>query len=194
MERGTPRGDAAGDSAVKPLDWTLTGAIWPVGVSTSLTWSDIGAILHVIQAARIRLVVEIGVEHGGLAALLLAYGRHTGLTYRGLDISLASLHTIVRDTHGGTIVERDAWEVGAIALVRLWMNTLPAPCLIFCDGGDKPKELKLYAPLCRPGDVLMGHDYHNEYGDEAIQDMPPNVRRVTDDWLGRTLTCLWEGV
>lgn len=174
---------------MKPLDWTLTGAIWPVGVSTSLTWSDIGVILHVIQAAGIRLVVEIGVEHGGLAALLAAYGQVTGVAYRGLDITLAALHPVVRDL---PIVARDAWRAETVAEVRGWMDAANGPCLIFCDGGDKPKELHLYAPLLRPGDVLMGHDYHNEYGDAELVSMPPSVVRVHAVWLERTLLCLFQ--
>jgi cephalosporin hydroxylase len=160
-----------------------------MGISTSLTWYDIGAILHVIQVANARLVVEIGVEHGGLAALLLAYGAATGVAYRGLDITLAALHPVM---HVPALVQRDAWAMATIIEVQQWMAETPGPTLILCDGGDKPKELRLYAPLIRPGDVLMGHDYRNEYGDAAIQDMPPNVRRVRDDWLDKTLLCLWE--
>ena len=174
---------------MRPLDWTLTGGVWPMGISTSLTWYDIGAILHVIHAAHIRLVVEIGVEHGGLAALLRAYGAYTGVVYRGIDITLDALHPAMLLPG---IVQRDAWAAATIDEVRQWMADVPGPALIFCDGGDKPRELRLYAPLVRPGDMLMGHDYRNEYGDAAIQDMPPNVCRVQDEWLDKTLLCLWE--
>lgn len=171
---------------MRALDWTLTGGVWPMGVSTSLTWYDVGAILHVIHEAHIRLVVEVGVEHGGLAALLASYGRYTGLRYRGIDISLASLHPAVRDE---PIVERDAWAAETIAEVARWMSEVDGPALLFCDGGDKPKELHLYAPLLRPDDVLMGHDYHNEYGDAEIATVP--AERLRAEWLDKTLLCLF---
>lgn len=171
--------------------WHQTGGIWPMGVSSSLTWYDLGAIAYTIQAGGIRTVLEIGVEHGGLAAWLLAYGRYTGIAYRGVDISLGSLQTRVRDLDAGNLIECDAWSAAAIRAARAWLDSQPAPALIICDGGDKPKELHLYAPLLRPGDVLLGHDYHNEYVDDAIATVP--AERVRADWLDDTLFCCFVG-
>ncbi len=172
--------------------WRQTGGIWPMGVSCSLTWYDLGAIAHIIQDARIRTVIEIGVEHGGLAAWLTAYCHYTGCRYRGIDITFAPLHPTVRDDMASNqLEERDAWSAETVARVGQWMAEYPAPALIICDGGDKPKELKLYAPLLRPGDVLLGHDYHNEYTDEALVDMPAMVEQVHTDWLDDTLLCMF---
>lgn len=165
--------------------WRQTGGIWPMGVSSSLTWYDVGAILHVIQTAHICTVLEIGVEHGGLAALLHSYARYTGLTYQGVDIELAPLHSAV----DAPILQRDAWSAATVAEMGAWLDRQPAPALLFCDGGDKPRELRLYAPLLRDGDVLLGHDYHNEYVDDAIADVP--ARRVRADWLDDTLLCMF---
>lgn len=169
--------------------WHQTGGIWPVGVSTSLTWYDVGAILYILQAAHIRAVVEIGVEHGGLAGLLLAYGHYTGCAYRGYDITLAPLHPAVRERASAYLVERDAHTSDAVAEIGAWLAAQPSPALIFCDGFDKPHELRLYAPLLRPGDVLLGHDYHNEYVEDAIADIP--ATRVYADWLDDTLLCMF---
>lgn len=36
--------------------------------------------------------------------------------------------------------------------------------LIFCDDGDKPKELRAYAPLLKRGDHIMVHDYRRPDG------------------------------
>lgn len=171
---------------MKSALWHQTGGIWPMGVSTSLTWYDIGAIVRIIQEYSIRSVVEIGVEHGGLAAFLVAYGQYTGLSYLGIDITLNALHPAVARSH---LSQRDAWSEDAVADVARWLTSHPAPALIICDGGDKPKELRLYAPLLRPGDVLIGHDYHNEYVDDAIADVP--ARQIRTDWLDDTLLCMF---
>lgn len=171
--------------------WRHTGAIWPLGVSCSLTWLDLGAIAHILQVARIRTVLEVGVEHGGLAAYLRSTGLYTGLVYRGIDITLNALQTEVRARDGVAIDARDAWLPETVAEMGRWLAESPAPCLIICDGGDKPKELKLYAPLMRPGDVLIGHDYHNEYGDEALGDMLAALEQVRTDWLDDTLLCMF---
>lgn len=169
--------------------WHQTGGVWPMGVSCSLTWYDLGAITHVIQAYGIKSVIEIGIEHGGLAAFLLSYGRATGLAYYGIDITLSPLHPIVRADGKGAIEERDAWSAETIASVGRWLAAHPAPALIICDGGNKPRELTLYAPLLRAGDVLLGHDYHNEYVDEAIIGVP--ATQVRTDWLDDTLLCMF---
>lgn len=168
--------------------WFQTGGIWPLGVSCSLTWYDLGAIAYIVQSAGIRFVVEIGVEHGGLAAWLGAYCAYSGCAYRGIDITLGPLHPQVRAN--GQIDQRDAWAPATVAEVGQWMAETPGPALIICDGGDKPRELKLYAPLLRPGDLLLGHDYHNEYDDAAIADVP--ATRIHADWLDDTLLCLFQ--
>ena len=169
--------------------WQRTGGIWPLGVSCSLTWLDLGAIAHILQVGRIQTVLEVGVEHGGLAAWLRSYGLYTGAVYRGLDITLNALHTVVRDRDISAIDQRDAWSPATVSEIATWLDAQPAPALIICDGGDKPRELHLYAPLLRMGDVLIGHDYHNEYGDDALVDMP--AEQVRADWLDDTLLCMF---
>lgn len=176
---------------MKSALWHHTGAIWPLGVSCSLTWYDMGAIAHIVQMGGIRTVLEIGVEHGGLAAWLMAFGTYTGCVYRGIDITLAPLHTRALGDTGAIILERDAWSDATVREMGQWLDTQPAPALIICDGGDKAKELHLYAPLLRPGDVMIGHDYHNEYGDDALTTMPATVRQERADWLDDTLLCMW---
>lgn len=172
--------------------WRHTGGVWPIGVSCSLTWLDLGAIAHILQIAQIRLVVEIGVEHGGLAAYLEAYGYFTGCAYKGIDITLNALHTKVREDMAERQIEQhDAWSAATVDRVGAWVAASAGPALLICDGGDKPKELHLYAPLLRPGDVLIGHDYGNEYTDAALATMPPSVVQVHTDWLDDTLLCMF---
>lgn len=169
--------------------WRQTGGIWPLGVSCSLTWLDVGAIMHIIQVRHIRNIVEIGIEHGGLSAYLAAYCAVTGADYYGIDITLNPMDPRAQRVMGATFEQRDAWAPETVDRVRTWIAARPTPTLIICDGGDKPKELHLYAPLLRPGDVLIGHDYHNEYGDEAIADVP--AKQLHADWLDDTLLCMF---
>lgn len=165
-----------------------------MGVSTSLTWYDFGALLTLIQSIGARFILEIGVEHGGATAMLSSYCFYSGAVYRGIDISLASLAPAVRDLDGDTLIERDAWADTTVDEVRRWLANHVGPALIFVDGGDKPKELRLYAPLIRPGDMIVAHDYHNEYGDEALWGMPNTVERIVSDWLDDTLLCAFRGI
>lgn len=178
--------------------WRQTAAIWPIGVPTSLTWHDIGAIVHVIQAARVTVVIEIGVDQGGLAALLLAYRQYAQQQYSippltnyfGVDINLETVSRSVLDPHRAHFLQADAWAPATVDRVRAEIAG-HSRALIFCDGGDKPKDLRTYAPILRSGDVLMAHDYQNEYGDSALADLPRDLERLTPPWLAQTLCCLF---
>jgi len=46
--------------------------------------------------------------------------------------------------------------------VRRWIMNKPGPAFIYCDGGNKPKEFNLYAPILRVGDYIAAHDW--DYG------------------------------
>lgn len=37
----------------------------------------------------------------------------------------------------------------------------PGISYVLCDGGDKPRELALFAPYLKPGDVIAAHDYNH---------------------------------
>lgn len=171
--------------------WKQTGGVWPIGVSCSLTWLDLGAIAHILQVAQIKSVVEIGVEHGGLAAYLEGLCYYTQGRYLGIDITLNALQVQVRADMCDLIEQHDAWSAATVERVGRWVGEGDGPALLICDGGDKPRELALYAPLLRPGDVLIGHDYGNEYGDDALAAMPTTATQVRADWLDDTLLCMF---
>jgi hypothetical protein len=39
--------------------------------------------------------------------------------------------------------------------------------IIYCDGGNKVKELLHFKYFCRPGDIIMAHDFDRDIGVEA---------------------------
>jgi len=39
----------------------------------------------------------------------------------------------------------------------------PERKLLFCDNGDKKREINLFGPLLKPGDVLAAHDFGTEW-------------------------------
>jgi hypothetical protein len=41
---------------------------------------------------------------------------------------------------------------------------------LYCDNGNKPTELRLYAPHVRPGSVVGVHDYPKEINWEAVKE------------------------
>lgn len=45
------------------------------------------------------------------------------------------------------------------------------PTIVFCDGGNKPREFRTLSPLLKKGDHILGHDYapNKDYFEEHIK-------------------------
>lgn len=46
----------------------------------------------------------------------------------------------------------------------------PGISIVFCDGGDKPHELRTFAPALKSGDIIACHDWGRAIKDEWIKD------------------------
>ena len=53
--------------------------------------------------------------------------------------------------------------------------------LIFCDNGDKPREFNLYAPLIKPGDCIVTHDWNTGIFQHQINDTIINQNLQLDE-------------
>lgn len=125
-------------------------------------WHEVDVIFDVLVQYRINDFVEIGVHEGGLTWLLLQ--RFPELNYLGLEINLAitkaSVKNKVKRSLTAELIQRDCFDPNTLIDVLEWMP-VDRPCLIYCDNGNKPLEIKTYAPILRTGDILMAHDYHD---------------------------------
>lgn len=107
-------------------------------------------------------IVELGTAYGGLS---LFFGLHmAGRNGRVLTLDISPTMT-------------DEWHrlAGLLNIEFRKRNVLDETCvrevsefvqsgraLIFVDGGNKPKELTLYAPHAKKNDLIMAHDYGTE--------------------------------
>jgi len=125
-------------------------------------WHEVEAILDVLDYYQITHFIEIGVHEGGLTWILLNH--FESLNYLGIDINLgiarAKVKNKVKSIRYAELIERDCFARETIEEVQEWMPD-GKPCLIYCDNGNKPKEILFYAPIMRIGDILMAHDYHD---------------------------------
>ena len=102
------------------------------------------------------VVIEVGTQQGGLVCGL------TELDVRGMQfisVDITDQRTDeVKDSflrHGITFELGDCFSVVPRLMKRFEKNKV----VILCDGGDKNKEMKLFRPLCKPGDVIAAHDW-----------------------------------
>lgn len=159
-------------------------------------FADIAAIISPHQP---KIVVELGTDEGGfsgwLADLVLPWGGSvvtfdikkkfkTGLLldfanlqFREADV-LTAIHPSVRGALGSA-----------------------APALLYCDNGNKQREVELYAPLLRVGDILATHDYNTEIMAEWVEphvaalgfekEGHARMEALRNEWYPEPMTRLW---
>lgn len=120
-------------------------------------------IMGIIESHEVETFIELGTQYGGLSLML-----SDGLP--GVQV-----HTFdIRDqwsgkarTLGPDIIFHVEDILGDPGPVRELLR-LPARTLLYCDNGNKIKEVELYADHLKPGDILGVHDWGTEIGLEHI--------------------------
>lgn len=141
-----------------------------LGVRAAQTWSDFYNWEQFLNAYPVASIVELGSWQGGFALFLL-------------------LQAVQRETEFATFDTApcpawDTWVAKALGLrsksstvdifeddgahVRKFLDWLPKPALLFCDDGNKPAEVALFAPMLEPGDFLAVHDWGTEFNEPDL--------------------------
>lgn len=125
-------------------------------------------------------IIELGTGVGGLSVHLACAMAIRGGTFHTFDNAPERCYGGKIIDHLGTSTEES--DLQGFGVARFVMD-LYAPesierirasitgkgyTLIFCDGGDKPRELAMCAPLLGPGDFLMAHDWQHEVFEKDI--------------------------
>jgi len=127
----------------------------PYGIKTSHTWHEIGQILRVINDLDIQTFVELGAHVGGLASILLPVNRYRDFVYFGVEHKEEIIHPTIRDR----IYIADIFNIETVETIkRVKMNR---KTFIYCDNGDKVKEMWYYLSTLNSGDVIACHDYYD---------------------------------
>jgi len=145
----------------------------PYGIIMGHTWHEAGQILRVINDYDIDAFIEIGTNVGGLTSLL--FGRtavNHEFKYLGLelDFTIVNPHVLALRSLSPhfRILNLDCFSEEAFNEVGTHLRN-SGRCLLYCDGGNKVKELYHFAPLLRGNDILMAHDYYD--GTRDVRDV-----------------------
>jgi cephalosporin hydroxylase len=122
--------------------------------------------IHAIAPERI---LEIGTGSGGLSVLLALYARKTGADFVTIDrnecdpLAAAVIDSVPRRvplrSSTGAWPSRVVCDVWAREYAVNEFLSNPGRVLLLCDGGDKERELRTFAPALKAGDFVMVHDY-----------------------------------
>lgn len=134
--------------------------VYPYGIKVSLTWLQIATHLDDIERYGIVLFIELGVLEGGLTSVLLP-GVKAGLfNYFGVELNKEYVNP--RIDQEASIIYGDCFDDMIKSQIKEIIHNTSGPMLLFCDNGNKPKEVLEYSPLLRSGDFISVHDYGTE--------------------------------
>ena len=124
-------------------------------------------------------IVELGTAHGGFSLFLAAQANLREIFFRTYDVVPPA-----RRIPG--FVQCDIYAMATEIGVHLQRHD---PIVLFCDGGNKPRELKTFSAYLTPKSMIVVHDW----GTEMLKsDIPGNVVEVYGelcDELGSMSRC-----
>lgn len=143
--------------------------IYLFGLPMSQTFADVLLWERILDAhPDTKMLVEIGTGEGGFSRYLATQAR-----FRGIDFATFDIVQPEAEVPGFKL--GDVFE--APQAVGFFLDVGPA--ILFCDGGNKAREMAVFGPLLTPGDVLVVHDWGTEVFDA---DIPECLERVHTDW------------
>jgi len=116
------------------------------GVPIMQTWTALYMLEKLITEHDIRYVAELGTGEGAL------------FTY------LTETAWYVQTFDKKNDPDEDVFSDYVKKKVAYWIQMYHFPAMVFCDNGDKPREITEYAPMLRKGDFILGHDYRRPGG------------------------------
>jgi len=138
--------------------------IYPYKMKILQSWLQVGAIFDLIETEQIKTFIEVGVYEGGFGSLVSAKSFYDKeFRYFGIEIdsSVVNIDFIDQCRKAGNLIFfGDVFD--NFTLMRKIISESKGPVLLFCDGGDKVKEMKTFYSFMRIGDIIMCHDYMPE--------------------------------
>lgn len=117
-------------------------------------------------------LIELGTWNGGFSWWLWAQTQARNMAFYTFD-SVVPEHRLPPNVFEKRDIFADAEKTAD--LIRLC-----EPCVVFCDNGNKPRELRTFAPELRHADsLLVAHDWGTEINSDDVPDM---IEMVHEDF------------
>jgi len=102
-------------------------------------------------------VIELGTGAGGLSLLLESWCLRHGADFATFDRVEPDRHVRLEPVDEKT--PSHEWHLGSYWNLDPSVFDVEGCTLLLCDGGDKPGEVRQYAPMLQTGDIIGAHDY-----------------------------------
>jgi len=124
------------------------------GIPVSQEVKVVKSFENLLSKNKFDIIIEIGTLNGGLTLLLSDLFNGPVVSYDVKEIA-NEYRNKVADKSNITLYIEDVFESETIVDIL----TSEKKVLLLCDGGNKIKEVNMFAKYLKPGDVIMAHDY-----------------------------------
>ena len=124
------------------------------GVPIQQTWTALYMLEKLLTEQNFNYIVELGTGKGALTRFLKGRKHY----FESYDIKFG----------------QDVFSKNVKSHVERNIDFFHGNTIIFCDNGDKPREIREYAPMLKSGDFILGHDFRRVGGipEEFIFEVP----------------------
>lgn len=142
------------------------------------SWAEIFFLDQILYRYRFDSLIELGTAAGGLSLLFGVHALRTGARAVTFDVRrepLADAYLKLKPLLPLDFYQLDVLTPHPRALRIIKRFIRRGRTLLYCDAGggrkDKPRQIRLYAPLLKSGDVIMAHDRGIEIFEEDVADV-----------------------
>lgn len=177
------------------------GDFWPQelpipAIHASHSWNEYGVLFRIIEEYDVTDFIELGIFKGGLASLMVlrAYIQ-PGFFYLGIELNEhfidPRLRRLASYAHRAEIMQGDVF--GSRIQERVKERRLGKK-LVYCDNGNKPRELAEYTKILRPKDLIAAHDHGTEINEGDYEGLlwSRMLQWANVDGIGDTRIALFE--
>lgn len=136
-----------------------------------------------LNAHPFKTLIELGTGSGAFSTLLYFQCVNRGATFWTVDTAHVPAFdwpiNMAMDTKAKCWIGGNMWEQsGAWPRIHDVLANGERPLILFCDGGNKPREFQTFVPSLRPGDFAVVHDYGTEFGDNDAAPVGHLVKQI----------------
>jgi cephalosporin hydroxylase len=162
-------------------------------------WVDVVLWEHFFWEHKINGLVELGTGAAGMSLAFALHGIQRGFEFYTFDIKKWDKYSTPLTDMVGLSNHFQAVDVfgdGQQIILRLIERAELHPLMLYCDNGDKRREVHTFAPALHRGDFLAVHDWPDEFGPEDASRLEQNslvkpLYRDVAEQLGG-LTRMWS--
>lgn len=136
-------------------------------------------LLETIEKFEIDTFFELGIMGGGLTLMMLDRMKvYFDFSYFGFEID--KQFPCERAMNSSQVTMADVFSQPIKAFISDRIQTTEKHVLVFCDDGNKPREMIEYSMLLRVGDYIMGHDYPGEITDKTLDALDKQIQFIEE--------------